>query len=81
MEFKVGGKLGYLMEKTGKYKWVKIIGVIGNELCMKEVIRCGRGHISLNLYTEIDYIVKNHMETPSCNFSDGRVLMKYKGCK
>ena len=80
MKFKVGGKLGYL-QKTGKYKWVKIFGINGNELQMKEYIRTGKGHVSLNAYVEIDYVVKQYMETPSVDFSDDRKLIKYRGIR
>lgn len=81
MEFKVGGKIGYLNTRTGRYFWAKIVEINGTLLTMKEVVRTGRGHIDIRHFVEVDWIVKNHLETPSCDFTDGRPLMKYKGCR
>lgn len=81
MEFKVGGKLGYLNPNTGRYKWVKIVKISsdGTELEMNEKVRVAKFHYSHNLYVELINDVKIHMCTTSKDFSDKRRLIKYKG--
>jgi hypothetical protein len=79
----IGGKIGYLNLKTGKYKFVEIIGIDAETLKMQEHKRqnhFGRSYSEwTNEYTEkISDIIK-YLKTPSIDFKDGRPLLKYKG--
>lgn len=70
----IGGQIGYLNLRTGKYKWVKIIGMNSSELQMREERKNFANH-----YTEkIEDIIK-YLKTPSIDFEDKRPLLKYKG--
>jgi glycyl-tRNA synthetase (class II) len=70
----IGGQIGYLNLKTGRYKWVKIIGITKDELEMREERKNFANH-----YTEKTEDVIKHLKTPSIDFKDGRPLLKYKG--
>jgi hypothetical protein len=70
----IGGQIGYLNLHTGKYKWVKIIGMTKDELEMREE----RKHFA-NHYTEKTEDIIKHLKTPSNDFKDKRPLLKYKG--
>lgn len=79
----IGGKIGYLNLKTGKYNWVEIIGTDGENLSMREFIRQSNYGRSISEFTN-EYIEKasnviKYLKTPSIDFKDGRPLMKYKG--
>jgi hypothetical protein len=80
----IGGKIGYLNLRTGKYKWVEIIGYDTlNEkndcFLMREKIKQGKFHVFINQYKQpIDKVIE-HLKTPSIDFSDKRMLLKYKG--
>jgi hypothetical protein len=70
----IGGQIGYLNLHTGKYKWVKIIGMTKYELEMREERKNFANH-----YTEKTEDVIKHLKTPSNDFKDKRPLLKYKG--
>jgi glycyl-tRNA synthetase (class II) len=70
----INGQIGYLNLRTGKYKWVKIIGMNSNELQMREERKNFANH-----YTEKTEDIIKYLKTPSIDFKDGRPLIKYKG--
>ena len=70
----IGGQIGYLNLKTGRYKWVEIIGMKKDEIEMREE----RKHLP-NYYTEKTEDVIKYLKTPSNDFKDKRPLLKYKG--
>ena len=70
----IGGQIGYLNLRTGKYKWTKIIGMNGNELQIREERKNFANH-----YTEKTEDIIKYLKTPSIDFEDKRPLIKYKG--
>ena len=70
----IGGKIGYLNSKTGRYKWIEIIGMKKDELEMREERKNFANH-----YTEKTEDVIKYLKTPSNDFKDKRPLLKYKG--
>ena len=79
----IGGKIGYLNPRTGKYKYVEIVGMDGQVLKMKEERRqnnFGSSYsIFINEYEEQTVNVIQFLKTPSPDWKDGRPLLKYKG--
>lgn len=80
----VGGKIGYLREKTGRYEWAEIIGYESmNEkndcFLMRQKIKQGRYHVFVNQYKQPIEKVIEYLKKPSVDFLDGRPLLKYKG--
>jgi glycyl-tRNA synthetase (class II) len=70
----IGGQIGYLNLKTGRYKWIEIIGMKKDELEMREERKNFANH-----YTEKTEDVIKYLKTPSNDFKDKRPLLKYKG--
>lgn len=76
----VGGKIGYLREKTGRYEWAEIVGIDteNRTLKMRQEKREGKYHVWENRYDEnIDKII-DFLKTPSKDFPNKSVI-KYKG--
>lgn len=78
----IGGKIGYLREKTGRYEWAEIVGMdMENGIFkMRQEIRQGKYHMFVNIYDEkMDKIIE-YLKTPSKDFPNMFVI-KYKGTK
>lgn len=75
----IDGKIGYLNLRTGRYKYVPIIGFTETGFTMREVTRQGKFHVFINEYEEKTENVIKYLKTPSIDFKDGRPLLKYKG--
>jgi len=80
MNFKVGGKIGYLRPDTGKYSWGEIekISPDGQELLVKQKVRITKHHHCINRFVELTSIVEKYLVEPSKDFNDGRFLLKYE---
>jgi len=75
----IDGKIGYLNLRTGKYKWVPIIGITEDSFIMREERMQGKNYRFVNEYKERKEDVINFLKTPSLDFKDGRPILKYKG--
>lgn len=79
----IDGKIGYLNLKTGKYKYVPIVGITETGFKMREEKRqnhFGRSYsVFVNEYEENKEDVLKYLKEPSVDFKDGRPLLKYKG--
>lgn len=78
----IGGKIGYLRERTGRYEWAEIIGMNteNKTLKMKVEKKQGKYYKFINEYDEsIDKIIE-FLKTPSKDFPKRNLtLLKYKG--
>lgn len=75
----IGGKIGYLNPKNGRYMWANIVGIDGEFMTIKTEVKITRGKTIPNVYKEAIKDVINWLKTPSPDFKDGRTLLKYKG--
>jgi hypothetical protein len=76
----IGGKIGYLIERTGRYEWAEIIGINPEDktLQMRQEKRETKYHKWINEYNEsIEKIIK-FLKTPSKDYPNMNVI-KYKG--
>ena len=77
---KVGDKLGYLYPKTGRYRYVEIVSISGENLTMLDIRKVGSRKID-NIYTEQIPNVINWIKESSLDWKDGRKLIKHKPIK
>jgi hypothetical protein len=76
----IGHKLGYLNPKTGRYKFVEIVSMNGQELTMLDFQKVGIRKID-NIYKEQTPNVLNWLKEESLNFKDGRKILKHRPVK
>ena len=78
----IGGKIGYLREKTGRYEWAEIVGIDteNRTLKMKVETKQGKYYKFINEFDEsIDKVIE-FLKTPSKDFKECNLtLLKYKG--
>lgn len=75
-EIKVGGQIGFLNPKNGRYMYSDILSIEGEKVNMVE--RHPTRSSWDNYFTETLERIHKYLKTPSEDFGDGRMLMKYR---
>lgn len=75
-EIKVGGKIGFLNPSNGRYRYSDILSIEGDKVNMVE--RHPTRSSWDNYFTETLERIHKYLKTPSEDFADGRMCMKYR---